>query len=1365
MIRVTFKRVVNLLIILMFVLTVIPVNDVQAKDDDNKKEEKAKSSIGDDLEPDPGNLKNMLNPTSKRLEDNINKDSEKFKEKTFKGYKENKQKEKTKKAKEKAYASVLFKDSGKNDTLMYYKAQTNSKAPTVEGKIEDETNNSSEAKAYASFLNSLYSWNLYKTYTNQAEVGGSIPIKGLKFFFGGAILICMYIMSGLDELRKLFADLFDYLNLFQYIASDNGTIPKDNPLSFFNPVVHFFNKLTAVAKIVVAIFFGWVAFRLISGIGRARARGHYFKTKFSKGIYAMIAILFGAAFISGCFGIISDILRDSDDVATEAVEKIPSQMIVNNRQYIDNSLTKIEGKKGAEATNDGYILNHDADQGFPTTYKQVETKIPSQKLITYMNTDNDKEIAEKLNGKDLMKQWTFSESLTSNDINSMYDLSSGKSWSGLDKTARITQFKLAPGANGVKLFGGKDAFSFDLKDTAIESASLAGNTGYGQFLNAVKLGALIIGISFVVFTLYLAIFSGLISALKDFFVNFSLSTVGVVQAFFGIIVTAAMTLLGIGLVFALINLYPDMVTSLDGSFTDKLNQDDKFSGTTKQTMQVVVTLFVLWFCSKLVFKIYKGVLSIVHEWFTRILEALNPDAAMSPSTRADRKSLDNALNSNMFGQEAGENAVDAVGENTVDAMRHPINAARSGRESLKDLKDKGQEKLQSLNSLMNDKDDESNSYGNGSNSRGSQFSGSVNGVESGVDDPETQGEKLEEDIKDGISNLEKQSDKGIRNNLENQEKRIGQATEAFESLNGAEQELKDAKDNYNNLQEQGASQEELASAKSRVDAAQNAYDKQLGASQEASRALARSGASVGDIAQGRVQSMQDYNAASGELQDAESKLSDLIDERNDMEAFGASKYDLKQMDKRIGDAKDNVSIAKEKQKLAKSAYDANVNNPIAEKDARNDLIAAQQGETAARRELKEASAHGNLTDKQYSNLQSAATALSSDVDQYKQVIDDDVKNGEAKRHAMNFMKNNGGNAFASSDYGVQDNELERADNRVSDLKEQLRHAPKNKAKDLQDQLTQAQAHHSNVQTASNAMQTGANVNDGLNAQEQVVSQAYQKRISAEKTLSSLKSQANAGKLVDREEMKAAESNYNQAYSGHQHAERVLSGLHALHAVGSKSVSPTQLEVMNKSNDDHLDQLYKQQKQFGDVQGTIGTLNQGGMASPQQTSNLSTVQKRVRKGAAEKARQAREQYEATVERLEQLKQQERNGMPVRSDIKRQEASKKQAEKQMIQAEQKQSFIESQGVQIRRTGNTMVSNIKDAKTNVADSLTKVSERKQTHQDILKTGGLSTKQLQDYKKQIVHDRESSERNKQQFLRERASRIGNMRKELANN
>ncbi|WP_281512540.1 hypothetical protein, partial [Mammaliicoccus vitulinus] len=258
MLKKSIVSILSIILVLGILLVLVPESNVYAEKE---------------------SLLEMANPGQKELKDSINKDSEKFKEETFKDYKKNKAENLTNKAKEKAYATILFKDEDKNDTLMYYKAQTNAGAPTVEGKMEKATNDKAEGTKYASFLNSLYSWNLYKTYTNQAEVGGSIPIKGLKMVFGVFILAAMYLMSGIDKLLEVFANLFDYLNIFQYIANEKGQIPEDNAFSFLNPVVHFFKQLTTIAKLLIAIFFGWVAFRLVTGIGKARARGYYFKTK------------------------------------------------------------------------------------------------------------------------------------------------------------------------------------------------------------------------------------------------------------------------------------------------------------------------------------------------------------------------------------------------------------------------------------------------------------------------------------------------------------------------------------------------------------------------------------------------------------------------------------------------------------------------------------------------------------------------------------------------------------------------------------------------------------------------------------------------------------------------------------------------------------------------------------------------------------------------------------------------------------------------------------------------------------------------------------------------------------------------------
>lgn len=1305
-----------------------------------------------DIDTDPGlDSKKLERIGETQAEKDLKKNAEKTREKKDKNYK----KKKKKKRAEKAYAKYMFDDTAKNQTLMYYKAQTNAGSDTVESIIDDKATEGA-GKPYATFLNTLYNWNLYKTYSDQVDVGKGIIVKGIKLIFGVPLLCCFYLLDGIDHLLGLLGDLVGYLNIWQYLTDSQGEIPKDSPFYALNPFVQMMHKLTTLAKIFIAIFLGWIAFRLVTGVGRARSRGTYFKNGISKVIYAMLSVAFAALFISSVFGLISDMLKNAGGVSTSAVEKIPATVIVDDRQYIDNSLNKIKGKKGSEGTNNGYILNHDHPD-FPKNPKDMANKIPSQKLVQYMNTDGNKEIEEKLDGKQLLKDWTFSTKYTALDIDSMYSLSEGDSkFMGLGKGKdAVTQFKLSPGPQGVKLFGGKDFISFDLKDVSIESASLVGNTALGQCLNAVKMAAMIFVVTFVITSLFIAVVRGLISAYKDFIVNFSFSQLGFYQAFFGIFITTIMILMNIFLFFAIIGQFPDLVTATDAKFTESLNQDSKFSGVVKQFLQTILSLIALWICAMLAHKLHKGVLTMVGQWFTQILETLNPDSAYGSSNNAHHRALQNALGSNTYGNEAA-----------TGMLTDPIGSAQSGMQSLKDLKEQGEEKATSLKSLMGN--DEEDGYGSNGQSS-SQFSGRVSATDGDSDyqDADAQGEQIEENIQEGLSGLEQQSDKAIDKNLDSQERSVGEATEAFEKLNDAETELQNAKDEYDRLEKNDASPEELQDAQSRIDAAQNDYDKQLGIAQGASQSLAKSGASVGDVAQGRVQSMQDFHNAGEEIQKAETELQDLQDQRHEMELYGGSPGDIKTLDRRIGEAQDKVDLAKQKQQLAKQAYDANINNPTAEKDARNDLIAANQSEVAARRELSEAQAHGNLTQQQYGSLQQAAKNIQPELEKYSSDLNSRIQQQEQKQHALQFMKNNGGLAFTNADQNVQSQELERADQQVSQIKQDLSQAkankkPKQTIQELNEQLSNAQAHFANVQSATNTMQSGYNVDDGMNAQQQVVSQAFSRRIQAEKALNNLKKQESAGQLVDRTEMKQAESQFQQAASQHQHAERVLSGIQAVSSVGSKQVSPQQIESVIQDNNSNLDSLAKEQANADKVQSTVNNLEQGGKASAEETSLLSTMQKRIRKDKSARAKQATDNYKATLERLKKLKQQQKRGMPVRSEIKNVEASARQAKKQMNQAVDSETFVAHQGSVIRQTGRTMIQNIQNAQNNVKEQVDKVATRKINHKNILRTGGLSSDQLQNYKKSIAEERRSKEQNKQKFLRERASRISQIRKDL---
>ena len=123
-----------------------------------------------DIDTDPGlDSKKLERVGETQAEKDFKKNAEKTREKKDKNYKKRKSKERAKKA----YASYLFKDSSGNETLMYYKNQTQASDKTVEKKIDDEVSQG-KGKPYATFLNTLYNWNLYKTYTNQVDVGLSL---------------------------------------------------------------------------------------------------------------------------------------------------------------------------------------------------------------------------------------------------------------------------------------------------------------------------------------------------------------------------------------------------------------------------------------------------------------------------------------------------------------------------------------------------------------------------------------------------------------------------------------------------------------------------------------------------------------------------------------------------------------------------------------------------------------------------------------------------------------------------------------------------------------------------------------------------------------------------------------------------------------------------------------------------------------------------------------------------------------------------------------------------------------------------------------------------------------------------------------
>ena len=1322
--------------ILVFILTVLVSVFVSGHDT-------YADSIDDDT-----SLKGMYDKFSgkKKLDDMV----EKTKEDADPSYKAKKKAQKTKEAKGKSYATILFKDSKKNQKIMYYNDQTGAKTDTVESKINKYTGDENEAKNYASFLFGLNHWNLYNVSSTQQDTILSWLGAIIKGGYGSILLGCFYLLSGLESLKDLFANLIDYLNIWKHITN-GGNIPDSDPLHILNPVINIYNKLTVFFKVLLCVFMAWVAFRLATGFGKAKNRSSYFKSNGMRVLLAFVSMALATTFASLSLGVAADMLKDSKGASTSAVEKIPRGMIIDTRQYIDNSLTNVKGKKGAEGTNDGYVLNH--DKGFPKTSDEVYNNLPTKELVEYMNTDDSKKVAEKLDGKSLLSNWAYSNTLNANDISTMYKLNTEAK---KENNMNFLAFKLDPQEDGVKVTGGKEFFGTELKDAEVSSASLAGNSGFGVFLNALKMGAIILTITAVVVTLYLAIFTGVINALKDFFVNVSFSQMGAYQAFFGIIVTAVMLILGIGMTVFLIQLYPNIVLYLDEQFTNQLNKYD-FDGQLKQLLQTGVTIFVLWYSTKLVYKVRKGVMTFVSEWFSRLLDTMNPEGSISGS-RADKQALENAMGSHLYGQEAAENVAD-------DPYGSASGFAKGAVQSVKDLKNKENEKEQSVRDLMNEKD------GEGENGKtASQFSGRVSGNEVGENDADAQSEELEKDINEGIENLENKSEQGVANNLQEQERSIANANSEFEKLNGRQEELQNAKDDLAELQREGAPQDEISAAEKRVADAEKAYNDQLGKSQEAARVLSRSGASIEDIGQSKAQAMQDYHEASDEIETSEQKLADLNAEREEMEAFGATQPQLDKMDKRINQVKDNLAMGQNRQKLAQKAYEANVNNPIAEKEARNGLLSAQEGQVSAEREYQQAMQNGNLTTEEITTLQKAASSLSEEVGSMKNEVDNQIVSGEAKQRAVKTLKNNNGAAFTNHDYQTQQQEMQRAEQNVSQLQEEYdnaissRNPNRDHIAELGRTITTAKRTYDNIKVASHAMNTGANVNNAIKSQEQVIKQAYNEKVNAEQRMRDIQSQASSGVVTDRTQIKEVESQVQQTASAYSNASRVMAGLQAVKSVGRIKVPQEELGNIESSTSNELKTLYDKQQSIGNVQSTVGKLDSGGTADIKETHALSQFQKEARRKASEKVKEANDRYKDLQQKIAKLRKAGQSGVAVEPQINRYKASLRETKAQLDRAKNKEAFISSQGFNINSIGNTMKDNIIESKAKMQEASETVIERQNKHENILKTGGNNSEQLEKYKQQIEKDKQASETNLQQLIRERSERASKAKKDLNN-
>lgn len=1239
-----------------------------------------------------------------------------------KNYGKARQKNKLAEAQKKSYAAVVFDDEKANDTIYYYKKQSKTKTKSVESKIEAETKSPQIATEYATFLNSLHTWHLYSVDTDVTDSVLSFFSSVIKVIFGIFILLCYLILKALDFLYQLFGNLLESINLFKYLNDGTSSLTKDSPLYNIKPLLDGYNKIGLLGKILLAILLGYILFRIATGFGKARNRGAFFKSSFTRVLMAIIAATTASIIAGMSIDITSGILKDTSGSETSTIEQIPKEYIIDNSKYIDNSLYKIQGKKGAEGTNYGYVLNHNND--FPKTPKELKNNIPSPELVEYMNTDNNPKIAKQINGISLFGSWVFSTKINANDITSLYKLDKDDN----KQSFKALMFKMAPRATDVKLKGGKELFGQELKDAEIHTANLAGNTAIGVFLNAIKLGILVAVITFISVTLFWSVVVGSAVAIKDFIKNVTLSNLLFIQCFFGVIITAVLLPLGAYISKVIIVYFPSVVMALDKNSTTYINNNVTVDGTLKQLIQTIALIIIAIVMTTVTLAVRKGIMEAVGNGISKVLEAMNPSVGTANS--ADKQALKNALDGNLAGHDTA-----------TGISKDPFGATKDGVDNLKDFfkKDKKDEKDEDNPLLDKQNEEESNKEFEGKASSGIEGEGSEDAENTDID-----GDNIQQDIDEGLEKINDTTDEGVMNNLEEQEQNLENAEDEFDKLEEKENALDNAETELTQLKEANAPKEEIAQAEEKVARAGRELDEQLGRSQVANKNLTQSGIGLDEIENNRTQAMNDYHSANEEIESAEKELYGLNQEKEEMEAYGASPDQIQEKENEISRVRSGMKLSEEKRDLAQKAYRADIKNPESEQTLRNDIISSQEEKINAEQNLDSAAKTGNLTSEQYGKLQHAAHTLDEDINHMEQGIHQSINQGVATNHAIKHLRNNDYNAFSEKDITTQQSQLDNTKNNIQKLEQRYNDissdntVPQEHIIDVQESLDREKSNYENMIATTQAISTGRNLTNAIRGQQAVMSNAHERKQSLQQTLKVFEERDLQGIPTDRDTRKEIEVKYKEASTALENSERIMSGLQAVHTLGRNKVSEKELGSIETSNNVKLEELYNERENIKGVQSTISKLKNGDNVNMKETGHFYQTQKKARRSAADKATEAKQRVEEAKRKIEKLKKDEKNGVHVKHQLEIWRKKMEDGKQALQSAENREATISSEGFNINSVGITMKQNLSDAIQKVENVGSKVTKLKSEHENMLKTGGLSKDQLKKYRNEVEKKKE---------------------------
>lgn len=1245
----------------------------------------------------------------------------------------------------KSYASFVFDEAGKNESMLYFKSDVPAGTPSVETAVNRSINENKgnlfsntakkignwvknddkalfsqgggEGLKYATFLKTLHDWNLYHTYTNQLEVGTGVITKIIIGVYGAFLIGLVWVAKALDALIVAFAKLMDSLNIFKYFAP-GGKLPK-GPLQGLQPLVDLFQGMGQIALIALAIGLAFLMVFTIIGVGKARNRGGYFLKGFGLKMLQAFAIVGLPLMLAGFLTSFSQAVINGgkDGYVTSNVDRIPKNYIVDTSGWIKGSIKNVDTSKGI---NGGYVLKRGSADWPTSGAKSVTKNIPDDKFVKAINDIS----GDKKSGDQLLNEWRTADTFTPADLDTMYKVSDKDKkhiWSSDEK--RLFQFKLAPESDKVKAFTGKDGvISFDLNEVSIRSASLVGNTAFGVFLNGAMMGVQITCIVFVSIALLSAIMMGVFKSVMLLGTNVVKAQLGSGQAFLGVLSTCIMLLVTVFTGFIIIGLYANLSQALTSSITHSINDSlaKNTSGVIKQVIQANVTTFVYVLTVFLVFKMRSAIVQGTQQFLTRLMERAGID--VTGRHTGHQPAGVNALTEMANANDDGHGLV----KGTASSLQAGI--AGSGKSALESMREQDFS-LGAAGAAMKD--------GLGAmTSKASEKAGERADRE-GKDDQTLTG-KISGKLAKGLDAINDKIAEGNEGDiLDAQESEAASLDDAMSDADKARDNLDKLKQQRDEAEANGASAEELEAMDADIEEAETELAKLENAEASNAENLAQVGGGDELADESAEATVRDEQDALHELAQAKRDLQNLEADKEDLIADNASQEEIDAIDQQIANAKARVSDAEDKLSMVQNRGDGVIDRNNLD-NSENDIIAAQQGLRHAEKSYQSALDTGNLDGNDVSKMQNTAKGFAADLDKMEQSGSQKLA-GEQERLAAMERVNTHGGSFTQQDSSNVASSVKNATNEVANASSKLKQlestgGSKADIRTARQNLTNAKANLSGAESVQQAVQTGKVTNQALSSQQQRVSQLETKANQAQQRLTKLKEQQANGVSISKGSIQEAQKQVQQTQSQLSSARSIMNGLNAQRLTGgqvSKEGLMQQRSVV-KNQKATVDKIKQASQDMNNVMGSK-TLNKKAMSSFINASNL------VKTNATTQTQQAQANYDQQNKELSKLRKlYNKPGSNISmAQITRKQNAVKESEGQLKQAQLKEKAIQQDISGVKATGNKMSQNIQDAATNVQSSKRNLSQRQARYKQLGRVGGMNKSTISRIQQGIREDK----------------------------